>query len=459
MPDLMRILDIARQALNAHQNAMSTASNNIANVNTIGYSRQRVNLTPTKSLISAYGILGSGVTVESIERIRSQFVDRQLLSERPSLNQFEFKSNALQFIEEIFNEPSDFGILKNLEDFYDSFHDLANDPESSTSRTVVRAKAVALTNGFKRIHRQLNDYATQLNSELRNNVNEVNLLTSQIANLNQQITDAEGGGNQAPTLRDRRDLLIDNLAELVDVQVFENDSGGLNVAVGGRHLVIGTDSRNLTLKVNSSSDLGPKVVFENGGQLANITNGSIKGLLDIRDVNITDYLSQLDQFAVNLAREVNTVHSSGYNLNNITNTNFFDPDVTGAADFNVSTEILNDADLIAASDQLDQPGNNNVALALANLQDSLVMNNGELTFNDFYNTLISTVGSQTQEANFFTSSFSLTVEKLELTRESISGVSLDEEMTHLIESQQAYTAATRVVTTVDEMINAILSMV
>ena len=137
MPDLMRILDIARQALNAHQNAMSTASNNIANVNTVGYSRQRVNLTSTKSLISAYGILGSGVTVESVERIRSQFVDRQLLSERPSLNQFEFKSNALQFIEEIFNEPSDFGILKNLEDFYDSFHDLANDPESSTSPPAV----------------------------------------------------------------------------------------------------------------------------------------------------------------------------------------------------------------------------------------------------------------------------------------------------------------------------------
>ncbi|MFQ5675739.1 MAG: flagellar basal body protein, partial [bacterium] len=138
MPDLTRILDIARRALLAHQSAMNVTSNNIANVNTEGYSRQRITLAASQSLVTPQGILGSGVNIQSIERIHSNFVDQQLLNERPSLKQYEFKSDALKFIEDIFGEPSDFGLTRNLEDFFNSFHDLANDPESITARVVVR---------------------------------------------------------------------------------------------------------------------------------------------------------------------------------------------------------------------------------------------------------------------------------------------------------------------------------
>ncbi len=459
MSDLMRILGIARRALNAHQAAMNSYGNNIANVNTEGYSRQRVTLKTTTPLRTPQGFLGSGVSVDSVERIRSTLVDQQLMGERPSLNQYEFKNEALQFIEGIFNEPSDFGINRNLEDFFNSFHDLANDPESTAARTVVRQKGVALANNFNRIDRQLRSYQKQLNAELSQNVDEVNRITSQIARLNKNIVNAEVNGHQAPDLRDQRDLLVDDLSKLVDVRTFENEAGSISVHVAGRTLVVDSYSEKLSLVTQSDAAAGPIVVSEQDGSQVNFTDGKIKGLLDVRDGNIPDYLSQLDQLAVSLATEVNAVHAIGYNLDDISGINLFDPNTSGAGDFAISVEVMNDANLIAASDVTGEPGNNNVALAIANLQDDLTINDGQFTFNDFYNSLISKMGSDTQEAGFLQSGYSLTVERLEFTRQSISGVSLDEEMTNLIEARQAYTAATRLITTIDEMAQTVLNMV
>ena len=443
MSDLMRILGIARRALNAHQAAMNSYGNNIANVNTEGYSRQRVTLKTATPLRTPQGFLGSGVSVENVERIRSTLVDQQIMGEKPSLNQYEFKNDALQFVEGVFNEPSDFGINRNLEDFFNSFHDLANDPESTAARSVVRQKGVALANNFNRIDRQLRAYQKQLNSELSQNVNEINRITSQIAKLNENIVKVEFGGVQAPDLRDQRDLLVDDLSKLVDVRTFEKEAGSINVHVGGRALVVDSHSEKLSLVTQSEAAAGPIVAFEQDGSQVNFTNGKIKGILDVRDGNIPDYLSQLDQLAVSIATEVNAVHSGGYNLNDISGINLFDPNTSGAHDFAMSVEVMNDANLIAASNVTGEPGNNNVALAIASLQDGLTINDGQLTFGDFYNSLISKLGSDTQEAGFLKSGYSLTVERLEFTRQSISGVSLDEEMTNMIEAQQAYTAATQ----------------
>jgi len=459
MSDLIRILDIARRALHAHQSAMNTASNNIANVNTIGYSRQRVNLAATRTVLTSSGLLGTGVKVEGIERIRDKFIDKQLQSERPEFKMNEFKSEGLHFVEEIFNEPSEFGLNRLVADFFNAFQDLANDPESVAARAVVKEKAVTLTNGFQRIDRQLADYQQTLNKELQQRVTEVNQLTSNIADLNEKIITSEVSNGHDPVLRDRRDKLIDQLAELVDVQTFETNDGAVNISVAGRFLV--SESSNLELKaeVQASNSNGPMVTFANDGSVAQIRSGRIKGMLDLRDVHIADYRSQLDQFAVGLAEQVNTIHSAGYNLTGSTGNNFFKAGVSGAFNIAVDDAILNDPSLIATSDAPNEPGNNNVVLAIADLQDSKVMTGNQQTFNEFYDSLITKVGSQTQEADFLSESFSLTVEKLEFSRQAVSGVSLDEEMTNLIQAQQAFTAASRVVTTVDEMMDTIVSMV
>jgi flagellar hook-associated protein 1 FlgK len=459
MSDIVRILDIARQALQAHQSAMNTASNNIANVNTPGYSRQRINLSSSKSVQTQNGPLGTGVRVDGVERIRDAFIDKQLLNERPSMHQFRFESEALHFIEEIFNEPSDFGLTRKLEDFFNSFHDLANDPESAAVRTVVREKAVTLTNGFQQVHRQLSNYRNDLNFELEDQVNEINRIVGQVANINQKVVDLEVNGHQAAGLRDQRDKLVDELAELVDVQTYTTTSGAMNVYVGGRYLVTDSSHDELSLTVQSASDPGAVVTFARDGAEATISDGSLRGLLDIRDSHLESYLGTLNELAVSIATEINAIHATGYNLEDVTGINFFDTGVSGADDFEVAAAILSDSGLIATSAAIGEPGNNNIARAIADLQDVKVLKGNTATFNDFYNSLLATVGSQTLQADFQSDSFELTVQKLEFSRDSVSAVSLDEEMTHLIEAQTAFTAASRVVTTVNEMTNTILSMV
>ncbi|HEX9654800.1 MAG TPA: flagellar hook-associated protein FlgK [bacterium] len=459
MSDLLRALDIARRALHAQQSVLNTTSNNIANANTEGYSRQRVNLSTSSPQWSPYGLIGTGVNVDSIERIRDVFVDRQIINERQSFKQYEFKSDALQFIEEIFNEPSDMGLSQMLKEFFAAFHDLANDPDSTAARTVVRERAMMLSSGFKRLDRQLNDYRTHLNYELQSQVDEVNRIAGEIAHLNEKIVQSEVNGLETPTLRDSRDRLVDQLSGLVNIQSNENEFGAVSVSVGGRFLVVETSAMKLSTNVSSLNGPGPQVVWEQDGEAANITNGQMKGILDIRDNNITSYLDQVNQFAVSLADSVNNLHRSGYNLNGDTNVDFFKSGITGAADFDLSADVQGDVKLIATADATGEPGNNGIALAIAGLEDAAVMEDGQRSFDDFYSSLISTLGAHTQEAAFLKDSFELTVNKLEFTRESISGVSLDEEMTNLIEAQQAYTAAARLVTTIDEMMQTVLDMV
>lgn len=458
MPDLLRLLEIGRRALLAHQSVMSTTGQNIANVNTIGYSRQRVDLAAGRPTVTPNGIFGSGVQIANLRRIRDRFIDQQLINERGSFGKFEFKSDSLDFIEQIFNEPTDFGLNRMMEDFWNSWHDLSNNPESNAARTVVQGAAITLASGFNRVHRQLSNYVNEINKELQFKVDDVNRLAGEIANLNDKISSFEAKGNEASDFRDQRDLLIDQLSKLVNIQTHENQSGVVNVSLGNRFLIVDTQVEELSLSPTSTGDLGPQVIWARDGDLVNITQGTLKGILDIRDINISDYFDQLGELARTLTEQVNAIHRNGYNLTGQTNIKFFNDNIKGAEDFAVSTEIRNDAKLIATSAAQGTPGDNSIALSIAELQDSLVMANGTSTFGDFYNSLISSLGGQSQEASFLKNSFNLTVEKLENTRESVSGVSLDEEMINMIEAQTAFTAASRFISTVDEMTQTVLNM-
>lgn len=458
MSDLMRILQIGRNAISAHQSAMNTIGHNIANVNTPGFSRQRVSLQPGIPHITLRNIFGTGARAESVERIRSRFIDQQLFTQRPSLGQFEFVAGALRFIEGVFNEPSDSGLNKMLEDFFSAFQDLADDPESTAARQVIKERASTLAAGFNRLHGQLSNYQSDLNNELQLHVDEVNRYAEDIADLNKKISTLELGGAEASDLRDQRDLLLDKLSELVDIRTTENDNGAVSIAVGGKPLLISTKVQKLTLQA-SSSDGGPQILSASGGRPVELSGGKIKGLLDVRDKLIPEYLNKLDDLASTLAEEVNAVHRSGFNLLGETNVDLFAADIEGAADFAVNTQILDNPERIAASSQTNAPGDNSIALALADLRSTQTMSNGASTFGDFYNSLVTEIGSQSREASQIREGFSLTVEQLEIRRQSISGVSLDEEMVNMIESQNAFSAAARFITTVDQMTQSVLTMI
>jgi len=458
MSDLMRILQIGKNAISAHQSAMNTIGHNIANVNTPGFSRQRVSLQPGIPHITLKNMFGTGASAESVERIRSRFLDQQLFQQRPSLGQFEFVADALQFVEGVFNEPSDSGLNRMLEDFFSAFQDLADDPESTAARQVIKERASSLAAGFNRLHGQLSSYRSELNKELQLHVDDVNRYAEEIADLNKKISTLELGGAEASDLRDQRDLLLDKLSQLVDIRTTENDNGAVSIAVGGRPLLISTQVQKLTLQTGVSGE-SPEIMFAAGGRSVDLTGGKIKGLLDVRDKLIPDYLNKLDQLARTVTQEVNAVHQTGFNLLGQTNVNLFEPDIDGAADFAVSALILEQPERIAASSQPDASGDNSVALAISDLRSAQTMANGSSTFGDFYNTLVSGIGAQSREASQVREGFSLTVEQLEIRRQSISGVSLDEEMVNMIESQNAFSAAARFITTVDQMTQSVLNMI
>ena len=192
---------------------------------------------------------------------------------------------------------------------------------------------------------------------------------------------------------------------------------------------------------------------------SNISNGKLKGWLEARDVDMRGYLRQLDTLAETLTERVNTLHQLGWGLDGSNGTDFFTGTIT-ASSLQVNTAITNDLDLIAASStRTGIPGNNGQAIAIANLQHSLTMNSSSTTFEDYYNSLVSQVGGDVQSANAYFNHQSDMVVQLENRRESISGVSLDEEMINLVKFQTAYDAAAKLISTADELLQTVLNMV
>ena len=291
--------------------------------------------------------------------------------------------------------------------------------------------------------------------------------TQQIAELNQKIMEVEATGYSANDYRDQRDLALKKLAGLIDINSFEDASGKVTVSTGtGQTLVESNSSRNLTTQVNGFGFKDIAWVQPDGMTVnitGNISNGKLKGWLEARDVDIRGYMGQLDTLAETLMDRVNNLHQLGYGLDGSTLNDFLTLAPAGgnfAEAIQVNAAISNNLDLIAASStSAGIPGNNDQAISIANLQHALSMNGNSSTFDDFYNSLVSKVGGDVQNANAYFNHQSDMVVQLENRRESISGVSLDEEMINLIKFQTAYNAAAKLITTADELLQTVLDMV
>jgi flagellar hook-associated protein 1 FlgK len=287
-------------------------------------------------------------------------------------------------------------------------------------------------------------------------------MVDRIAELNRKVSQVEVTGHNANDFRDERDQLVFDLSKLIDIQSFEDGDGNINVMVGnGKPLVDGTATWDLSTADNG----GVQNVFweSSDGTSVDITgqlnSGELKGWIYTRDDAIDGYMSQLDTLAANVIQGVNDIHYNGTTLDtvNSTNVNFFTG--TGVADIAVNSAIEANSDLIAAAGAGEGlPGGNSTAVAIANLQSAATMPGGS-TFDAYYNSLVGKVGADVQGANFNQAHQSTMVENLTQYRQEVSGVSLDEEMVNLIQFQQAYNAAAKLITTADEMVDTLMGMV
>ena len=482
-------LEIARRGLTVSQQNIELTGNNISNASTVGYTRQRTlteSLYPnTHSRMNGGVQIGSGAEVVRIDQVRSQYIDRQLRNEYAALGQGTTRSEEMQYIESVINETAKSGTISTaLADFYASLSKLSTEPDSQEVRTNLQQNGIKLCETMGYYYDQLVDLQNSYNDAMSVTVDDINDLCTSIASYNEEIHAYELGGQQANELRDSRNMLLDELSQLVNIRYSEDTEGKLTVSVNGTALVSHTDVTLLTATPDQTGVVSGEtgfysIYYEGTTNEFSFSGGKLQAYEDLRDSNSVDnmgipyLLSSLNTLAQGLAKEFNAVHQTGYTIpydggTSQTNVNLFEVPVGGysgitAGNLSLSDEVLENVYNIAASSapvdltaQDTQEGNNENALklyALTSSTDLVSVGN----FQNYLKSFVVKVGIASQGAQETATSQGIIVDNLETRRESISGVSIDEEMINLIAYQRAYSAAARVLTAVDEALEILIN--
>lgn len=321
MGTLFSTLDIGRAGLQVAQVQLDVTGHNIANVNREGYSRQRVNLTTYSPLIRPYGAVGRGPAVQTIERLRENFLDQVYRAKLQDLGFAEVRARYYNRVEDVFLEPGDQGFGTQLGRFFDALSDFASNVEDIPTRAALVSEADALAGGLNAAAARINTLRTNANEEVRGIVPEINSLLSRIAELNPRIRSAEANGRPANDLRDDRDALMDELARLVNITYRERDDGQVDVLIGGASAVSGNMFDALEAVVNPALDpvRGDllEVRFSSNGTAVDIRGGELHGVLVMRDGVLADLGGQLDTLAAAFIEQMNRIHSQGNGIANM----------------------------------------------------------------------------------------------------------------------------------------------
>ncbi len=353
---LFSVLNVGTRALFASQLAMDVSGQNISNADVEGYSRKRLNLTPDYRYDGSFGQMGIGVEVINIERMRNAFLDTQIQRQNQEVGMFGELDYTMESIENILNEPGDTGVLNYLDQFFDSWQNLSSNPADLSARNMVRTNAEILVDVFHNVAGELDSLRQTRSEEIEQRVNKVNAICSDIFNLNKEIGAVEVSNQNANDSRDKRDLLLKQLSEIIDIDVIENEMGQVTITSSGSILVspafqqeLEIVSRLYTLSDGTAhTEVG--VRFADSKRDYDPKSGQLKGLFDSRDSVIPRYQQQMDELAVQLVEKINDLHSHGYTLNGYSGITFFNEQVTGALDIELSASVLNDVRNIAAAE-------------------------------------------------------------------------------------------------------------
>lgn len=467
MSKISSMMDVGKRSLSNAQTALQTVSHNIANKSTEGYSRQRVDLVTNEPIGSGNLRIGMGARASQVSRINNPWLEKQIQREQQNLGHAETKADALGRVEQVYNEQGTKGLNHQLNEFFNSFRELSNTPESLASRTMVRETASTLVQTFKNMNKQLKDVQTDLDGQIKTSVDEINQITKEIAQLNEKIQLVEIQNVPANDERDRRDILVKKLGEKIDITWGEGKNGMLTITAADTAILVSGTSAN-DLKASHTDERDRVEVFfrsSDKGSLFNVTNqikgGKIGGALEVRDDIIEKHLETIDTMAYKLADEVNTAHIQGYDRFGKTGNTFFDlpTSLKGAAEtIAINESIQLDAGKVAAAARPDSPGDNTISSIIGSLQYQKIMDGGGSTIDDYYNSQVGQIGTISQRAVKTFESQKNILDQLTNIRESISGVSLDEEAAKMIEMQKAYDASARLIRTADEMFDTILNL-
>ncbi len=331
MASIFGILNTGKVALLSQQAAIQVTGQNIANVNTEGYSRQEVKFEAATPINSIPGMLGTGVRITEIQRVFDRFLMSQINLETYTMGSYEAQKEVLDQIEIVFNETTGGGLSSTLNGFFASFQDLSINPQGLAERESVLGKTQILTSRIKRLGSDLKQKRIDVDRNISATIDGVNMVTSQIAQLNKKIHQSEiGDAVNANDLRDQREMKIKKLADLIDIQTLEESNNQITITTNqGRQLVLGQTAYSLSTEIDGDNFGLSNVMLDDGqGNTTNITSkisgGRLHGMIEIRDSFISDRIKELDLFTAGLIREINELHIAGYGADGSTGNNFFD---------------------------------------------------------------------------------------------------------------------------------------
>jgi flagellar hook-associated protein 1 FlgK len=447
-------LNLATRSLLSYQTAINTTGHNVANAGTEGYHRQRVDLRPNPPERTVFGALGTGVRIDSVQRVEDRFIEYAIQREIPILSRYESRADQLSRSELAFGEPSDAGLTALLDEFFDGWDDLASNPEDPGARESVVRLAVSLTDAIQNARSRIADQQAAITGEIARTVDEANRVTRELQLLNRTILVSQRDGNIPPDLEDRRDALVEELAELVGASAMVEENGTATVRIGGR----------VYLQQETMAEIYFDPAFNDqpslyGRELSlGEMDGRIEGLIRVRDEDLAAIIRRLDEFAFELAENVNAIHAQGVDPFGDPTVPFFvietaeELGVTRAAgSIAVHPALLADSARVVTG-TTGASADNSIALDIAALR------NEPAGVVSMLRSMVVDVGSRARESENQARAQGVVVDAFRAQRESISGVSLDEEAANLMRFQRSYQAAAQIITMVDELTETILSM-
>ncbi len=466
MLGLFGALNLASRSLATQQEAMSVAGQNMANVNNSAYAREQAVIQTSASISTPAGQEGTGADVVSITEVRNSLLDNQIQSENSVTGSFTAQQTALQNAEAYLGEQlssssttsssastsSSNGLAAMLSKLFNSFSSMTTG--SGDPATVVQA-AQEVTNQFNQVSANLSQVRGNLNTSIQNGVASCNQDLNEIAALNQQIVQAEAGGGTANDLVDKRQQTIENLAGLVNISTTAQSDGSVNISIGGVSMVAGSSAVN-GLQTYDAGGGQLLIQDKNSATSLSVTGGSIAGNITARDGALSTLQTSLDTLASQLATQVNNIYSAGYDSSGGTGQLFF----TGndAASIGVNSALVSDPSQFQDSSTAGAGGDTKIALALANLSTQTIAALGNQSLSQSYSQTVTSLGNAIDAATTQLDTSQTISTSLTNQRSSESGVSIDQEMTNLLQYQKAYEASGQLVTTLDKMMETVLNM-
>lgn len=449
----------------ANKKALDTISHNISNSNNPAYVRQSAIHASNRYSNTQVGNfqMGTGVHVQEIRQIRDEFIDLRIRRELEQYGYWSATNDILSEVEAIYNEITNSGLKKVMDNFWDSWSELYQEPDSLAKRGILHESAVAFTETVNHMDTQLDNLQLNLNVEIINEVEDVNNMLIDLGRLNEKIklTEAQGANVMANDFRDSRNEILDKLSSTLPITYYEKYMGEVVVSLQGRDLVNGDYQNLLSIDKDSRgygyihwSDTKERIDLQGKGKLG--------GYIDARDVIVEKYRGNLDTLVSNMANTINEKHRTGRSLDwdptlLFSPIDFFvgiDGDIN-AANIKVNPELSN-FNKIAISRSGDL-GDGEIAKEIIGLREEVFESLGNMTFDDYYRDVISSIGVERNKARNMTLNQATLLKQLEDRKDSISQVSLDEEMTDMLKYQHSYIANSRVINAIDEMMETIVT--